>query len=878
MKKETKNPEEVKADKKQDKKKQEELSEEDQALKAEIEYLVEKVLGTEGSEARVRYISTLFEKIKTRSTSRTTVPKELKFLKPHYERIASEFKDCTDVKVKTSLADFLSYASITLADNYERDSIKYLQQGTRQLVLSSLGDEFLLNLAGDIAGEFEQKLSLEENTDELVELAKEIIAPLFKHGHEINATDMLIELERLDLLDPYVDSENYERISKYLVAYVDYTADTVEFEKVLERLFTLAKAHKDAMGAMRVAVKKNDRELAVEALNISTDRSIRLQLAFSLGEARMYLSPELLERVGLAGDEQFIQAMSNMLTKDYFQIFIKDLDLSVPKKPADIYKKMGEEKDSKLDSAQLNLGDSFVNAFVNMGSGKDALLIEQKEGEAPWITRVKDAGIMSTVASLGLTFLWNFEGGQDLIAEYLDLQDSWMKAGACIAVGLANSGVWNESDPAKALLFDYLESKDPAIKVGATVGLGLAYAGSNRTDLDEQLMAIINDENNGTELCANAALAMGMIHAAECHSETSESIMTSFTLFSPENLKKPMGKFFALALGINALGVQAKADGLRDALKAFDTPMANFAELIVEACAYIGSGSVLRVQEMMARASTGKEEDHEIQSMALIGATLISISEPVGSAMVLRLVQHVLQYTSGNLRRAVPIMLTIAGVVNPNAQLIDVLYKLAFEEDRELALRAILGMGLTFAGSNNSRVAELLRNLADYYSGENEKVFVIKIALGLLFAAKGLVTLSPFYSNRFLHLKPGFAGLLVACFLMLDIEELLLKGNHYLLFYLGLSVNPKMLFCLDEKLESLKIQVRVGQAVDTVGQVGKPRTLTGFQTFTSPVVVGIGDHAELATEEYVPVAGNQIEHFLVLKKNPDYVEEDKKKK
>ena len=34
------------------------------------------------------------------------------------------------------------------------------------------------------------------------------------------------------------------------------------------------------------------------------------------------LSPELLERVGLAGDEQFIQAMSNMLTKDYFQIFI----------------------------------------------------------------------------------------------------------------------------------------------------------------------------------------------------------------------------------------------------------------------------------------------------------------------------------------------------------------------------------------------------------------------------------------------------------------------------------------------------------------------------------------------------------------------------
>ena len=44
-----------------------------------------------------------------------------------------------------------------------------------------------------------------------------------------------------------------------------------------------------------------------------------------------------------------------------------------------------------------------------------------------------------------------------------------------------------------------------------------------------------------------------------------------------------------------------------------------------------------------------------------------------------------------------------------------------------------------------------------------------------------------------------------------------------MLSYLGLSFNPKYLFVLDENLQEMDINVRVGQALDTVGQVGKPR-------------------------------------------------------
>lgn len=41
------------------------------------------------------------------------------------------------------------------------------------------------------------------------------------------------------------------------------------------------------------------------------------------------------------------------------------------------------------------------------------------------------------------------------------------------------------------------------------------------------------------------------------------------------------------------------------------------------------------------------------------------------------------------------------------------------------------------------------------------------------------------------------------------------------------------------------------QAVDVVGQAGKPRTISGFQTHQTPVRLGHSERAELATEEYM---------------------------
>ena len=96
------------------------------------------------------------------------------------------------------------------------------------------------------------------------------------------------------------------------------------------------------------------------------------------------------------------------------------------------------------------------------------------------------------------------------------------------------------------------------------------------------------------------------------------------------------------------------------------------------------------------------------------------------------------------------------------------------------------------------------------------------------------------------------AGLLIIFTLMTNMQEFLINNNHYMLSYLGLSFNPKYLFVLDENLQEMDINLRVGQALDTVGQVGKPRQVTGFQTHTAPVIIGQGERAELGTEEFIP--------------------------
>ena len=78
--------------------------------------------------------------------------------------------------------------------------------------------------------------------------------------------------------------------------------------------------------------------------------------------------------------------------------------------------------------------------------------------------------MMSAAASLGMVLLWDVDGGLTQIDKFLYFQEDYIKAGALLAVGVVNSGVKNDCDPALALLSEYLENPSANIKIGAILG------------------------------------------------------------------------------------------------------------------------------------------------------------------------------------------------------------------------------------------------------------------------------------------------------------------------------------------------------------------------------------------------------------------------
>lgn len=58
---------------------------------------------------------------------------------------------------------------------------------------------------------------------------------------------------------------------------------------------------------------------------------------------------------------------------------------------------------------------------------------------------------------------------------------------------------------------------------------------------------------------------------------------------------------------------------------------------------------------------------------------------------------------------------------------------------------------------------------------------------------KGLLGLNPFHSDKFLFSNVSLAGLLTVLFACTDMKTFIVGKYHYFLFYLTLSIYPRML-------------------------------------------------------------------------------------
>ncbi|XP_030748737.1 26S proteasome non-ATPase regulatory subunit 2 [Sitophilus oryzae] len=865
-----------------------ELSEEDKQLQDELNLCVERL--TENDEnLYLSALNVLGTKIRASTTSMTSVPKPLKFMKPHYDTMKQVYDKINNPNVKKVCADVVSVLAMTMGE--ARECLKYRLLSDLDQI-REWGHEYVRHLAGEIAGEWADKeVDDKDMEDKLIQLAKQIVPYNMAHNAEAEACDLLMEIERLDLLEEYVDDNIYPRVCLYLTSCVPYVADP-ENTTLLQTALLLFRKFNQYPQSLRLALQLNDHALIEEIFLSCKDTTIQKQLAFMLGRQQIYIEiPETTPEY-----EDLAEIMANCHLNNHFLNLARELDIMEPKTPEDVYKSHLENTrpsfgGSQVDSARQNLAASFVNGFVNAAFGQDKLLMEDGN---KWLYKNKEHGMLSATASLGLVLLWDVDGGLTPIDKYLYSSEDHIKSGALLACGIVNCGVRNECDPALALLSDYVLHNAPIMRTGAILGLGLAYVGSNREAVLSLLFPVFSDPKSNMEVIGMAALACGMIAVGSGNSQVTTTIMQTLMEKSETELKDTYARFLPLAIGLCHLGKQESIDTIIAALQVIPEPFRSMATTMVDICAYAGTGNVLKVQHLLHICSEhyeppepvekdkkDKEKDKKEkpeekekdlsarQAIAVLGIALISMGEDIGSEMAFRTFGHLLRYCEPVIRRAVPLALGLISVSNPKLSILDTLSKFSHDSDAEVAHNAIFAMGLVGAGTNNARLAAMLRQLAQYHAKDPNNLFMVRIAQGLCHLGKGTLTLSPYHSDRQLMSPVAVAGLMATLVGFLDVKTIILGKSHYLLYTLAAAMQPRMLVTFDEDLNALPVPVRVGLAVDVVGQAGKPKTITGFQTHTTPVLLAHGERAELATEEYISLTPI-MEGFVILRKNPDF--------
>uniref|UniRef100_A0A2P2I8Z8 26S proteasome non-ATPase regulatory subunit 2 n=1 Tax=Hirondellea gigas TaxID=1518452 RepID=A0A2P2I8Z8_9CRUS len=876
------------------------ISEEDAKLKQTLELLVERAQDADLG-IRVQALEALRKEISSSTTSMTSVPKPLKYLHPHYQALKDFYGGSVISDDKKSLADILSCLAMTMSKKDSRESLRFrMESGAGDV--GRWGHEYVRHLTAEIGSEFDVRSRAAESTAYLDALVQEIIIFNMSHNAVADACDLLMEVDKLERLPILVTLESCDRVCMYLLKCSCYVADTDELDKILGIAFDIYVRCERLCDALRVAIKIDDKNLIDTCFRISMDGAVTKQLAYILGAHKLAL-PMLEE------DEELMEIVGNCKLNEHFLNLAQELNIQEAKKPEDVYKSHLAESQGRgkrgatggVDSAKENLAATFVNAFVHAGFGKDLLMTPE---ESNWLYKNKDHGMLSATASLGMILLWDLETGFSAIDKFSFSNENYVKAGALFATGMLSCGVTSEMDAAMPLLCDYIENESDQLKLCAVIGLGLAYAGTSRPDVLELLQPVVMDSDLSIELSSFAALSLGLVFVGSCNDEVCGSIIQALMDRTDTDLNDSSARFLSLGLAMLYLGRGEAAEAVIEAVGIIEHPICESVKLIIQTFSYAGTGNVLQVQGLLATAGThppppekklktdeNKDESkedrekkekerneevekarlrdqHDLQPIAVVGISLIAMGEDIGAEMAYRAFDNLLQYGEVSVRRAVPLALGLLSISDPNLSVMETLSKLSHDADEQVSQNAILGLGLIGSGTNNSRIAKMLRHLAVYYQKEPNHLFLTRISQGLIHLGKGLVTLNPFHSDNMLLSKTAVCGLLTVIYAAMSMKTTILSTRHFILYYIVCAIRPRMLITVDENLNPLPVSVRVGQAVDTVRLAGKPKRITGFQTHTTPVLLSRSERAELASDQYVAISP-VLEGFVILKKNPD---------
>ncbi|KAJ8975359.1 hypothetical protein NQ317_000288, partial [Molorchus minor] len=789
-------------------------SEEDKELQNELKLLVDKVVGKDQT-----LIPAALEMLKyltrTSTTSMTSVPKPLKYLAPFYDILKQTHKKMSEDATKKSLADVISILAMGTAGGEEAkincDCLKYCLQGTMKNI-GDWGHEYIRQLEKEIAQLWPYD-SCEISKKMLIPLVNDIIYFNCHHHAEIQACDLLMEIDMLHMLPEYMAKNTYQRMCMYLSSCSKYV-DEMERSKIMKLTCEQYLKFHEYSRSLITAIQMNDNDMVNRIFLSCKDKTMLYQLAFICAR---HLYPVDIDDIS----EEF-EAVNNILSNShlssYFLTLARDLTFLEPKSPEDVYKAWLEPLPPRItvlgehmDSARQNLASSFVNGFVNAGFGCDKLLTA--EGTSP--------------ESLSESLLGTHrEDVIDLLLPIILTSNNPEIIGlASLAAGMISLGKYDNS-VSNTILNRIIELnhtevdhlKTPYMRL-ASLGMALCYFGARDAIEAPTEATNVLEEPFKTAIqtvllmCAYAGTGDVLIIQELLH-------VVGEKVEIPKKEKK-----------------QEKKEKARDSFTRIKLPKK-------------------------------VEWDYSMgQAMATLAVAVVSMGEDIGVEMTHRIFGHVGRYGDPSVRKVVPLTIALSSVSNPQLSAIDILTKYSHDADDDVACNAIFGLGLIGAGSNNARLAACLRQLAVYHTRNPFQLFMVRIAQGLVHMGKGTLTLDPLHTDRQLVDPVALTGLLATAITLMEPYTLILNRSHYLLYMLVTAMQPRWLLTLDENLEPLPITVRVGQAVDIVGS-GHAKNHSRIHTHTTPVLLATAERAELATDEY-DILAPTLDGICVLRKVPD---------
>jgi len=155
---------------------------------------------------------------------------------------------------------------MTYSDDETLDSLKYRLLSPTPSP-TDWGHEYVRHLASEIGIAFNKRSvsedEKEQDTSDLLNLAKQLIPFLLSHNAEPDAVDLLSELNSISLLPEYVDQNTWERVVAYVVACVPLLTQDEDRDFLLCAR-TIYRKYGKLVEAMTISIRLDDMEYIEE--------------------------------------------------------------------------------------------------------------------------------------------------------------------------------------------------------------------------------------------------------------------------------------------------------------------------------------------------------------------------------------------------------------------------------------------------------------------------------------------------------------------------------------------------------------------------------------------------------------------------------------